>query len=79
MALSIADVGRRVVERRVLPGERGPSGGPAFTDVIGILEAWEDDHVVVRREDGSAVHIARADVVAAKTIPPPPPPRRRSA
>jgi N-acetylglutamate synthase len=75
--LSAADVGRRVVVRRVLPGERGPSGGPAFTDVIGILEAWEDDHLVVRRRDETTVRIALAEIVAARTVPPPPAPRRR--
>jgi N-acetylglutamate synthase len=75
--LSAADVGRRVVVRRVLPGERGPSGGPAFTDVIGILEAWEDDHLVVRRKDGTTVRVALAEIAAAKTVPPPPGPRRR--
>jgi N-acetylglutamate synthase len=72
VTLSAADVGRRVVVRRVLPGERGPSGGPAFSDVLGILESWEDEHLVVRRKDDSSVRIAHADVVAAKTVPPPP-------
>jgi hypothetical protein len=76
VALTRADVGRRVVVRRVLPGERGPTGGPALTDVLGVLEQWDDDdHLVVRRKDGSTVRIALADVVAAKTVPPPP--RRR--
>jgi hypothetical protein len=74
--LSGSDVGRRVVVRRMLRGERGPSGGPAFTDVIGVLEEWDDEHLVVRHRDGDAVRIARADVVAAKTVPPPPPRRR---
>ena len=77
MALSPADVGRRVVVRRVLPGERGPSGGPAFTDVIGVLERWEDQQLLVRRADGTAVSIDIGDVVAGKTVPPPPPRRRR--
>ena len=73
--LSAADVGRRVVVRRVVRGERGPSGGPAYTDVIGVLEQWDDEHLVVRHRDGHAVRIPRADVVAAKTVPPPPPRR----
>ena len=77
MPLSAADVGRRVVVRRRLPGERGPSGGPALTDVIGVLEAWEDDYVVVRRKDDTTVRIALAEIVAGKTVPPPPPPRHR--
>lgn len=77
MPLSAADVGRRVVVRRRLPGERGPSGGPALTDVIGVLEAWEEDYVVVRRKDDTTVRIALAEIVAGKTVPPPPPPRHR--
>jgi len=75
--LSAADVGRRVVVRRRLPGERGPSGGPALTDVIGVLEAWEEDYAVVRRKDDTTVRIALAEIVAGKTVPPPPPPRHR--
>jgi N-acetylglutamate synthase len=71
VALTNADVGRRVVVRRVLPGERGPSGGPAMTDVIGTLEQWDHDHLVVRRKDDTVVHIAQVEVVAAKTVPPP--------
>jgi N-acetylglutamate synthase len=70
------DVGRRVVVRRVLAGERGPSGGPAMGDVLGVLEECEEDHLVVRRRDGVAVRVAAADVVAAKTVPPPPTRRR---
>ena len=77
MPLSAADVGRRVVVRRRLPGERGPSGGPALTDVIGVLEAWEEDYVVVRRKDDTTVRIELAEIVAGKTVPPPPPPRHR--
>jgi N-acetylglutamate synthase len=76
VALTSADVGRRVVVRRVLHGERGPSGGQALTDVIGMLESWESDYMVVRRKDDTTVRIAHADVVAAKTVPPPAAPRR---
>jgi N-acetylglutamate synthase len=71
VALTSADVGRRVVVRRVLHGERGPSGGQALTDVIGMLEAWEPEFLVVRRKDDTTVRIAHTDVVAAKTVPPP--------
>jgi len=71
VALTSADVGRRVVVRRVLHGERGPSGGQALTDVIGLLERWEADFLVVRRKDDTTVRIAHADVVAAKTVPAP--------
>lgn len=71
MTLTRADVGRRVVVRRVLPGEQGPSGGPALTDVIGVLQEYGGEHLLLRREDGSTVRIALTDVVAAKTVPPP--------
>jgi hypothetical protein len=59
-----------VVVRRVLPGETGPTGGPAMTDVLGTCEAWTDTTVVVRREDGSVVEIPLADVVSGKPVPP---------
>jgi N-acetylglutamate synthase len=75
VALSASDVGSRVVVRRLLPGERGPSGGPAMSDVIGVLEEYDADHLVVRRKDDSTVRIAQDVVVAAKTVPPPPTPR----
>ena len=65
-------IGHRVVVRRVVPSERGASGGPALTDVIGTLEAWDDDTLAVRRADGDVVTIALADVVAGKPVPPPP-------
>jgi N-acetylglutamate synthase len=60
------------VVRRVVQGELGPSGGPALTDVIGTLEAWDDDTLAVRRADGDVVTIALADVVAGKPVPPRP-------
>ena len=70
-------VGQRVVVRRVLPGETGPTGGPAMTDVLGICESWADGTVVVRREDGSAVTISTADIVSGKPVPPRPSVRLR--
>ncbi|MBA2444013.1 MAG: GNAT family N-acetyltransferase [Nocardioidaceae bacterium] len=63
-------VGQRVVVRRVVPGERGPSGGPAMTDVLGILETWDDVELSVRRADGHVFRIAHADIVTAKPVPP---------
>ena len=65
-------VGRRVVVRRVVAGETGPSGGPALTDVLGTCESWTDTALAVRREDGELVEIALADVVAGKPVPPRP-------
>ena len=69
-ALGPACIGLRVVVRRVLPGETGPSGGPAMTDVLGVLERWEDDALTVRLEDGSAVRIDRSTLVSGKAVPP---------
>jgi GNAT superfamily N-acetyltransferase len=70
-------VGLRVVVRRVLPGETGPSGGPAMTDVLGVCESWEDGIATVRREDGSVVEIVTADIVSGKPVPPRPSVYRR--
>ncbi|RNL80276.1 GNAT family N-acetyltransferase [Nocardioides marmorisolisilvae] len=70
-------VGQRVVVRRVLPGETGPSGGPAMTDLLGICESWSDGIAVIRTEDGTRVEIATADIVSGKPVPPRPPVRAR--
>jgi ribosomal protein S18 acetylase RimI-like enzyme len=70
-------VGQRVVVRRVLAGETGPTGGPAMTDVLGICESWADGIVTVRREDGSVVEIRTADIVSGKPVPPRPSVRHR--
>jgi GNAT superfamily N-acetyltransferase len=72
-------VGQRIVVRRVLPGQTGPTGGPAMTDVLGICESWADGVVVVRREDGSTVVIATTDIVSGKPVPPRPSTRLRVA
>jgi ribosomal protein S18 acetylase RimI-like enzyme len=69
MELGPEHVGRRVVVRRALPGERGPSGGPALTDVLGVLEALTDETLLVRRDDGDVVTVDRFRVVAAKPVP----------
>ncbi len=79
MTIDHSDVGHRVIVRRLIPGETGPSGGPALTDVIGVLESWEDLQLTVRREDDEVVTIATSLVVAAKRVPDRPrrPSRRR--
>jgi hypothetical protein len=59
------DVGVRVSLRRRLP-----EGG--LGDVLGVVEAWDDSTVSVRRRDGELVVVASVDVVAAKRVPPPP-------
>ena len=71
-------VGQRVVVRWVVRGEQGPSGGPALTDVLGVMESWTDTATTVRREDGTLVEVARADLVAGKPVPPRPSPRLAS-
>jgi GNAT superfamily N-acetyltransferase len=65
------------VLRRVLPGETGPTGGPAMTDVLGTCESWADGIVTVRREDGTLVEVRTTDIVSGKPVPPRPPPRLR--
>ena len=70
--LSPGDVGARVTVRYRLPEGESAS----LSDVVGVLAAWGDDDVLhVERRDGTAVVVARADVVAAKVVPQPPPPR----
>ena len=66
-------VGHRVVVRRVVRGETGPSGGPALTDVLGVCTAWGDGVCVVEPDgDGprDPVTIAIADIVSGKPVPP---------
>ena len=63
-------VGQRVVIRRVLHGETGPSGGPAMTDLLGICRSWGDGSCVVQPESGPPVTIALADIVSGKPVPP---------
>ncbi|GAA4380160.1 GNAT family N-acetyltransferase [Nocardioides caricicola] len=70
-------VGQRIVVRRVLPGETGPSGGPALTDVLGVCLSWADGTCVVQREDGTSVTIETAHIVSGKPVPPRPPARHR--
>lgn len=70
-------MGQRIVVRRVLRGQTGPSGGPAFTDVLGTCLAWDADSCLVERADGEKVRIVLADVVSGKPVPPRPPVRMR--
>jgi ribosomal protein S18 acetylase RimI-like enzyme len=70
-------VGRRVVVRRLLRGETGPTGGPAFTDVVGVMESWGSGVAVLRPSTGPPVTIAVADIVSGKPVPPRPSVRLR--
>lgn len=71
------DIGHRVVVRRKVPGQAGPTGGQAYTDVLGILEHCDEDTLWVRRADDTIVELAIADVTRAKRVPSRPMPRRR--
>lgn len=70
-------VGVRIVVRRVVHGEQGPSGGPALTDLLGECVSWGDGGCVVRPEQGPDVTIALADIVSGKPVPPRPSVRSR--
>jgi N-acetylglutamate synthase len=61
----------------VLRGQTGPSGAPALTDLLGVMESWSATETTVRGEDGSLTTIALADVVAGKPVPPRPSTRMR--
>lgn len=70
-------VGQRVVVRRLLRDQRGPTGGPAFADVLGTCLSWADGSCVVAVEGGTPLAIALADIVSGKPVPPRPSPRLR--
>jgi N-acetylglutamate synthase len=63
-------IGHRVVIRRLVPGETGPSGGPAMTDVLGICTSWNDTACTVQPESGPQVRIPLAEIVTGKPVPP---------
>lgn len=63
--------------RRRLTGQTGPTGGPAYTDVIGILEDCDAEILRVRRADDAIIEIPITEVARAKRVPPSPAPRRR--
>ncbi len=71
-------VGQRVVVRRLVPDEHGPTGGPAFTDVLGTMLTWDGNETVVEREDGSRVTLPVAAIVSGKPVPPRPSVRLRA-
>ncbi|KQQ41774.1 GNAT family N-acetyltransferase [Nocardioides sp. Leaf307] len=71
-------VGTRVVVRRVVRGggasgdepETGPTGGPAFTDLLGTCTAWGAETCTIAPERGEPVEIALRDIVSGKPVPP---------
>ena len=70
VSITPADTGQRVSLRRRLPtGE--------YSDVVGVLESWSGQRLLVRRRTGELVEVPEETVVAGKVVPPQPPPRRR--
>lgn len=73
-------VGRRVVVRHTLPGQTGPSGGPAMSDVIGWVRGLDAQVVRIEKRDGTFANVPVQDIVTAKAVPEGPARRRtRSA
>lgn len=70
-------VGQRIVVRRLLRGEAGPTGGPAFGDTLGVCTAWGDGRCLVQTAGGGQVSIPIADIVSGKPVPPRPSVRHR--
>ncbi|WP_110239354.1 GNAT family N-acetyltransferase [Nocardioides gilvus] len=71
-------VGTRVVVRRVLPGQVGPSGGPAMTDTLGVCRSWARGLCEVETAEGTVVAIHIGDIVSGKPVPPRPSVRLRT-
>jgi len=70
-------VGTRVVVRRLARGDdgellSGPTGGPAYVDVLGTCTAWGETVEVVPdgEPDAAPVQVPRADIVSGKPVPP---------
>ena len=57
-----------MVVRHVVAG-RGPSGGPAMTDVVGRLVEVTADEACIERRDGALTWLPLADVVTWKVVP----------
>ncbi|MFY0407859.1 GNAT family N-acetyltransferase [Solicola sp. PLA-1-18] len=55
--------------RAVVPGERGPSGGPALTDVVGRVLRVTQTSADVERRDGQVVAVVLGDVVGVRVVP----------
>ncbi|WP_236051103.1 putative acetyltransferase [Nonomuraea cypriaca] len=65
IAITSQDIGARVTTRRRVPG--------GFRDAVGVLEAWDDGVLKVRKRDGTLVVISEETLVAAKVVPAAPP------
>lgn len=62
--------------RRIVPGESGPTGGPALTDVLGVCTAWGQSVAVIETDSGP-VEVPIALIVSGKPVPPRPSVRMR--
>lgn len=78
MTIDGAAKGRRIVVRHVVAG-RGPSGGPAMTDVVGRLMELSEDTASIERRDGTLAHVPLASIVTWKLVPDRPRRRRPAA
>ena len=63
ISITPAETGHRVSVRRRVPGGK-------FSDVVGVLEAWEHGVLTIRRRDGDRVTVAEDTLVAGKVVPP---------
>src|SRR5687767_8667983 len=63
-----ADVGRRITLRRRLP-DGSPDAG-RLSDVVGVLEAWTDGVLRLRRRTGELVEVPAHTVVAGRVVAP---------
>jgi GNAT superfamily N-acetyltransferase len=70
-------IGQRIVVRRILRGQLGPTGGPAFTDLLGVMESWSAGVTTVRSGSGELTAIAINDIVSGKPVPERPSVRHR--
>ena len=68
MPLGPRHVGQRVVVRYRLPDPE--PGGPSMTDVLGELEAYDADGLVVRTESDERVRVPAAALLTGKPVPP---------
>jgi hypothetical protein len=70
--LTQAHVGGRVVVRYRLPQPTQPTQptGPTFTDVVGLLESFDDTALAVRDRRGRLVRVPLTEVFLAKPVPP---------
>ncbi|GGT28891.1 hypothetical protein ACFFV7_32610 [Nonomuraea spiralis] len=65
IAITTQDIGARITTRRRV--------SEGFRDAVGVLEAWQDGVLRVRKRDGTLVEIDEKTLVAAKVVPVAPP------